>query len=167
MVVSALNGQEVDWPQEFYHELTKKITTLHNKHVAAKVKVEKTSIGPHLTMILRAGGILNIRKELEDGYKSEKTLTQKDQLPNKETKTKEAKRVSKLQTTISIDTIPGEGNCHQSSAINGNTSLLCHNTFCSNLIRNTKEQGHFRDLKKTTTPKRTTCNGRTDLPSAS
>lgn len=74
-VVAALNGQEVDWPQELYHEITEEILTLHNKHSAPKVKVEKTSIGPHITLILKAVGVLNIREELEAGYRSQKALT--------------------------------------------------------------------------------------------
>ena len=103
MVVSALNGENVDWPQEFYHELTEELTALHDKHSAAKVKVEKTSVGPHITLILRAKGILNTREELEAGYRSEKALTLEEQLPNpKKTKTKEAKGVSEVQTTIQL-----------------------------------------------------------------
>ena len=48
MVVSTLNGQEMNRPHEFYHEITVESTILHNEHLAAKVKVEKTSIGPIL-----------------------------------------------------------------------------------------------------------------------
>lgn len=103
MVVAALNGQEADWPQEFYHEITEELTTLHSKHSATRVKVEKTSIGPHLTLILRAGGLLNIREELEAGYRSEKALTLEEQLPNsKKTKTKEAREVPEMQPTIRV-----------------------------------------------------------------
>ena len=103
MIVSALNDRETDWPQEFYHELPEEITTLHNKHLAAKVKVEKTSIGPHLTLILRAEGVLNIKEELEAGYRSEKALTLDEQTPkSKKSKTKEAKEPSGTQTTNRI-----------------------------------------------------------------
>ena len=103
MVVSTLNGENVDWQQEFYHELTEELTALHDKHSAAKVKVEKTSVGPHITLILRAKRILNIREELEAGYRSEKALTLEEQLPNpKKSKTKEAKGVPKVQSTIRV-----------------------------------------------------------------
>ena len=102
-VVSALNGQEVDWPQEFYHEITEEILALHNKHLAAKVKVEKTSIGPHLTLILKARGILNIKEELEAGYRTDRALTLEEQLPNpKKKKTKEAEELGETQTTIRL-----------------------------------------------------------------
>ena len=103
MVVAALNGEGADWPQEFYHEITEELTTLHNKHRADKVKVEKTSIGPHLTLILRAGGNLNIKEELEAGYRSEKALTLEEQIPNpKKSKIKEAKGLPETQTTIRL-----------------------------------------------------------------
>ena len=135
MIVAALNGHEADWPQEFYHEITEELTSLHNKHLAAKVKVEKTSIGPHLTLILKAGGFLNIREELEAGYRSEKALTLEEQLPNpKKTKTKEAKGVSEAQTTIRLIPSQEKKNCHRSSTTNGHSSLLCHTTTYKNHI---------------------------------
>lgn len=81
-VVEALNGQEVDWPEEFFPEFTREISNLHRKHSAPKVKVEKTSIGPHITLILKAAGVLNIREELEAGYRSRKALTLEEQIPH-------------------------------------------------------------------------------------
>lgn len=101
MVVAALNGQGADWPQEFYHEITEELTTLHNKHLATRVKVEKTSVGPHLTLILKAGGVLNIREELEAGYRSERALTLEEQRPvPKKPKTVDAKESPETQTVI-------------------------------------------------------------------
>lgn len=89
-------------PEEFHHEITEKIGALH-KHLSAKVKVEKTSIGPHLTLILIARGIFNIKEELEAGYRSEKALTIEEQIPNpNKSKTKEAKGLSETQTTIPL-----------------------------------------------------------------
>jgi hypothetical protein len=103
MVVAALNGLEADWPQEFYCELTEELTTLHNKTLATKVRVEKTSIGPHLTLILKAGGLLNIKEELEAGYRSEKGLTLEEQLPfPKKSRTKPAKEVPETQATVRL-----------------------------------------------------------------
>ena len=102
-VVSALNGQEVDWPQEIYHEITAEILTLHNKHLAAKVKVKKTLIGPHVTLILKARGILNIKEELKVGYKTKRALTFEEQLPNpKKRKTNEAKGLVETHATIRL-----------------------------------------------------------------
>ena len=85
-VIAALNGQKVDWPQEFYHELASEILALHKKHSAPKVKVEKTSVGPHVTLILRAGGVLDVREELEAGYRTQRSLTIEEQVPHPKTK---------------------------------------------------------------------------------
>ena len=65
--------------------------------------VEKTSIGPHLTLILKAGGILDIKEELEAGYRSEKGLTLEEQLPYpKKSRTKQEKGSLATQTTIRL-----------------------------------------------------------------
>ena len=85
-VIAALNGQKMDWPQEFYHELASEILALHKKHSAPKVKVEKTSVGPHVTLILRAGGVLDVREELKARYRTQKSLTIEEQVPHPKTK---------------------------------------------------------------------------------
>ena len=81
MVIAALNGQGAGWPKEFYHEISKDLTTLHNKHLADRVKVENTSIGSHLTLILKVGGFLNIKEELRAGYRSERLSPQRSNCP--------------------------------------------------------------------------------------
>lgn len=103
-VIAALNGQKVDWPQEFYHEIASEILALHNKHSAPKVKVERTSVGPHVTLILRAAGVLNIREELEAGYRSPQALTLEEQIPSP--KLKKAKGAKDPQPSTSQDIQP-------------------------------------------------------------
>ena len=80
-VVAALNGKAVDWPQQFYRELTRELSTLHTKHCTSRVKLSKTTIGPHVTLILRAAKVLDIREEFEAGYRTPKTLTITEQVP--------------------------------------------------------------------------------------
>lgn len=96
-VVATLNGQKVDWPEEFYHEITEEILTLHHKHLTPKVKVEKTSIGPHVIVILKAAKVLDIIKQLEVGYRSQKGLTLEEQIPHP--KMKKPKGAKELQPT--------------------------------------------------------------------
>ena len=81
-ILAALNGQPMDWPQEFYYEISEELLALHAKHRATRVKVGKTSIGPHVTLILKAAGALDIREELEAGYRTSKALTIAEQVPH-------------------------------------------------------------------------------------
>lgn len=91
-VVAALNGEAVNWPQEFYHEITEKMAALHAKHHATKVKVGKTSIGPHMTLIVKAAGTFDIREEFKASYGTLKALTIMEQIaPPKRTKAKAVK----------------------------------------------------------------------------
>lgn len=96
LILVAVNGQPMDWPQEFYYKITEELLPLHSKHRATKVKVGKTSIGPHVTLILKAAGALNIREELEVGYRSPKALTVAEQVPHP--KLKKSKHVQGVET---------------------------------------------------------------------
>ena len=78
VVLAAINGQKVDWPQEFHNQLTMEILNLHKKHTTPKVKIEKTSIGSHVSIILKEAGNFDIKEEMEARYKS---LTQKQRDP--------------------------------------------------------------------------------------
>ena len=80
-ILAALNGKAVDWPSEFHRELTGELIALNAKHHSNRVKVGKTSVGPHVTIILKAAGILSIREELEAGYRTSKALTIAEQVP--------------------------------------------------------------------------------------
>ena len=99
VVLAAMNGEEVDWPQEFHNQLTVEILSLHKKHTAPKVKMEKTSIGPHVTIILREAGIFDIREEMEAGYRSSKALTLEEQLPHPKTKRSKGTREQPSSST--------------------------------------------------------------------
>ena len=105
-ILAALNGEAVDWPQEFYCELTEELLALHAKHRATRVKTGKTSIGPHITLILRAAGVLNIREELEAGYRTSKALTIAEQVPQPKRKKSQAVRAPGSQLRISIPKSP-------------------------------------------------------------
>ena len=80
-VVAALNGKAVDWPQQFYRELTREIGNLHTTHCTSRVKLSKTTIGPHVTLILRAERVMDIREEFEAGFRTPKALTITEQAP--------------------------------------------------------------------------------------
>ena len=68
LILAALNGNTIDWVEEFHQELQDKIVKLHQKHTQNQVKVEMTAIGPHLTLILKAVGVMNLRHEAEVGF---------------------------------------------------------------------------------------------------
>jgi hypothetical protein len=101
-ILDAINGKAVDWPQEFYYEVTEELLHLHAKHRAARVKVGKTSIGPHVTIILKAAGILNIREEMEAGYRSSKALTVAEQVPHPKLKKAKEGKGTETQPRIRV-----------------------------------------------------------------
>lgn len=104
-VLDALNGQTVDWPQEFHREMMAEMVTLHNTNSAPKVKMQKTSIGPHVTLILKATGVLKIREELEAGYRSPKAFTLEEQTPHP--KMKKPRGAQEPQTSaVEVDPTP-------------------------------------------------------------
>lgn len=104
VIMTTLNGQEVDSPHEFHPEITEEILNLHNKHFATKVKMEINTIGPHLTLILKARGVLNMKKELEAGYKTRIALTMEEQqAPHPRLKKhKEPKKLAEMQSGIRL-----------------------------------------------------------------
>ena len=68
LIMAALNGNTIDWVEEFHQELQDEIVKLHQKHTQNPVKVERTAIGPHLTLILKAAGVMNLRHAAEAGF---------------------------------------------------------------------------------------------------
>ena len=100
-IVAALNGKAVDWPQEFHREMTEELVALHAKHHSNHVKVGKTSIGPHVTIILKAAGVLDIREEFEAGYRTPRALTIAEQMPHPKRKKAQAVKTpgSRLKPT--------------------------------------------------------------------
>ena len=105
-ILAALNGQPMDWPQEFYHEISEELLALHAKHRATRVKVGKTSIGPHVTLILKAAGVLDIREEFEAGYRTPKALTIAEQVPQPKRKKSQAVKGPGSHLKIRIPTSP-------------------------------------------------------------
>ena len=73
LIVAALNGHTIDWAEEFYQEFYDEIVKLHRKHAQTHVKVQRTTIGPHLTLILKGAGMMNIGEEAEAGFYKDKT----------------------------------------------------------------------------------------------
>lgn len=73
VILAALNGHAIDWAQEFYQEFHDEIVKLHRKHLRTTIKVERTTIGPHLTLILKAARVMNIREETEAGFYKDRT----------------------------------------------------------------------------------------------
>lgn len=80
-ILAALNGEAVDWPQEFHRELTCELIALHTKHRTQRIKMCRTSIGPHITLLLKAADAMDIRDEFEAGYRSSRALTIAEQVP--------------------------------------------------------------------------------------
>ena len=105
-ILAALNGQPMDWPQEFYYELSGELLALHAKHRATRVKVGKTSVGPHVTLILKAAGVLDIREEFEAGYRTPKALTIAEQAPQPKRKKSQAVKAPGSRLKIKIPTSP-------------------------------------------------------------
>ena len=108
-VVASLNGKAVDWPQQFYRELTGELSTLHTKHGASHVKLSKTTIGPHITLILRAAKVLDIREEFEAGYRTPKALTITEQAPLPTRKKAKAQKGAGTQPNARVPTPPNLG----------------------------------------------------------
>lgn len=75
---------------------------MHAKHRATRVKVGKTSIGSHVTIILKAAGILNIREEVEAGYRSSKALTVVEQVPHPKLKKSKEGKTTETQPRIRV-----------------------------------------------------------------
>ena len=75
LILAALNGQAVDWPEEFYHSLREEFVKLHKKHSQNPVKAERTTIGPHLTLMIKAAGVMNLPQEIEAGFHTAKPFT--------------------------------------------------------------------------------------------
>ena len=61
LVLAALNGKKVDWPLEFFDEFKAEVISLHRHQQQEKVKVIKTAIGPHLTLIIEEAELLGMQ----------------------------------------------------------------------------------------------------------
>ena len=74
LILTALNGNLVDWPEEFYQGLHEELMKLHQKHLKNSVKAVRTNIGPHLTLLIKEAGAMNLRHEAEAGFRVAKTF---------------------------------------------------------------------------------------------
>ena len=108
-VVAALNGKAVDWPQQLYRELAGELSNLHTKQCTNRVKLSKTTIGPHVTLILRAEKVLDIREEFEAGFRTPKALTITEQVPLPKRKKAKAQKGPASQPNVTIHTTPNLG----------------------------------------------------------
>lgn len=72
LILAALNDQAVDWPEEFYLELREEVIKLHHKHSQTIVKVIRTTLGPHLTLMIKAAGAMNLQHEVEACFRMAK-----------------------------------------------------------------------------------------------
>jgi hypothetical protein len=104
LILAAVNGQAVDWPEEFYHGLKAELIKLHKKHAQTPVKVERTTIGPHLTLMIKAAGAMDLPHEIEAGFHTAKpfsTTEPKDQ-PKKRRFTTVPVPPPTLHTTVRV-----------------------------------------------------------------
>ena len=81
LVLAAINGQAVDWPQEFFDEFKAEVITLHRNQQEDKAKVIKTAIGPHLTMILEKAKLLDRQERKTAGYGTPAELSMVEREP--------------------------------------------------------------------------------------
>lgn len=77
----AWQGQAVDWHVEFRAELKYEIITLHRQQVKGKVKVIKSPLGPHVTILLHVANALNEKEKRETWFMSSQSLTMLQQTP--------------------------------------------------------------------------------------
>lgn len=74
LVLATLNGHTIDWTEEFYQEFRDEVLKLHHKHSQTVVKMVRTTIGPHLTLLIKAAGAMDLRHEIEAGFHVVKTF---------------------------------------------------------------------------------------------
>ena len=68
-ISDALNGKQVDWPEIFREILITKLRTIKEELFKDKTTGLKSMIGPPLTMILIAEGLLPVQQEVEAGVR--------------------------------------------------------------------------------------------------
>ena len=103
LVLAALNGEKVDWPLQFFDELKAEIITLHRHQRQEKVKVIKTAIGPHLTLIIEEAELLGKQERRAAGFGTPAGLTMTERIPPpRKRKLGEDSGTGKLETTIQI-----------------------------------------------------------------
>lgn len=104
MILASLNGQAVDWYEEFYHELREELVKHHKKHSQNPVKVERTIISPHITLMIKAAGAMNLPQEIEACFYVVKpfTTTKPKIQPKKRRYTKAPMPPPTLHSTVRV-----------------------------------------------------------------
>ena len=103
-VLAALNGQEVDWPLEFYEEFKGELITLHRRQHQDKTKVIKTAIGPHLTLLIKEALLMGKREEKDAGFGTIVGLTMTERIPPpRKRRMGEEPGVGKLEKVVRVN----------------------------------------------------------------
>ena len=104
LILAALNGHAVDWPKELYHELQEELLKLHKKHGQNLVKVERTTIGPHITLLIKAAGAMDLPHEIEAGFHAIQpfTIAETKNPPKKPRYAKAPTVLPNLQSTVRV-----------------------------------------------------------------
>ena len=108
-VLAALNGQEVDWPLEFYEEFKAELITLHRRQHQDKSKVIKTAIGPHLTLLLKEALLLGKQEEKAAGFGTIVGLTMTERVPPpRKRRMTDEPAVGKLEKVVRVTPLPAK-----------------------------------------------------------
>ena len=106
-VLAALNGQEVDWPLEFYEEFKGELITLHRRQHQDKTKVIKTAIDPHLTLLIKEALLMGKREEKEAGFGTIVGLTMTERIPPpRKRRLAEEPAGGKLEKVVRVTSVP-------------------------------------------------------------
>ena len=107
LLLTALNGEKVDWPLEFFDEFKAEILTLHRHQQADKAKVIRTAIGPHLTLMIEEANLLGTQERKLAGFGTSAGLTMTERVPPpRKRKLGEASGSGKLDTVVRVTPHP-------------------------------------------------------------
>jgi hypothetical protein len=102
LVLAALNGEKVDWPLELFDEFKAEVITLHRHQKEDKVKVIKTAIGPHLTLIMDEAKLFDPQERKTAGFGTPASLTLTEKAPPRKRKLDEQPGKGKLEAVIRV-----------------------------------------------------------------
>lgn len=120
LILAALNGHAVDWPKELYHELREELLKLHKKHGQNSVKVERTTVGPHITLLIKAAGAMDLPHEIEAGFHATQPFTTAETKnpPKKPRYAKAPTVLPNLQSTVRVVKLGSERQKDPSTSAN-------------------------------------------------
>lgn len=73
--MATLNGHAINWAKDLYHKIRDKLIKLHQKHLKHVVKMVRTTIGPHLTLLIMVAGAMDLQHEIKAGFHMAKTFS--------------------------------------------------------------------------------------------